>query len=221
MSAPDDNSARSASAKDDALSDDIRLLGRLLGDVLRAQAGDDVFNLVEDVRRRAVDARRDGRSPLASLGGALPTRPIAEQLHLIRAFGWLSVLANTAEDVHHERRRRFHRLAGSLPRAGSLAAAFQRLGAAGTDPLEMQRLVEELVVVPVITAHPTEVRRQTVLTVLGDIAELLAARAGVSDPGERVTIEQRLTVHVLTLWQTALLRLSKLRVADEISEALR
>ena len=221
MSAPDDNAARNASAKDDALSDDIRLLGRLLGDVVRTQAGDDVFNLVEDVRRRAVDARRDGRSPLATLGDALPSRPIADQLHLIRAFGWLSVLANTAEDVHHERRRTFHRRAGSRPRAGSLAAAFERLSVAGTNAATLQRLVEELVVVPVITAHPTEVRRQTVLTVLGDIAELLAARAGVSDAVERDAIEQRLTVHVLTLWQTALLRLSKLRVADEIGEALR
>src|SRR5918993_5341498 len=101
--------------KDAALSEDIRLLGRLLGDVVRAQAGDEVFELVEGVRRRAVDARRDGRSPLAVLAETLPDRPIDDQLHLIRAFGWLSLLANTAEDVHHERRRRYHRAHGSGP----------------------------------------------------------------------------------------------------------
>ncbi|MCA1481188.1 phosphoenolpyruvate carboxylase, partial [Bradyrhizobium sp. NBAIM08] len=126
-----------------------------------------------------------------------------------------------AEDVHHERRRRFHRRSGSRPQPGSLAAAFDRLRTAGIEPVELRRLVEELVVAPVITAHPTEVRRQTVLTVLGDVAALLTARAGGSDPAERDEVEPRLAVRILTLWQTALLRLSKLRVADEIGEALR
>ena len=85
--------------KDDALSADIRLLGRILGDVVRDQAGEEVFDLVEAVRRRAVDARRDGRSPLDSLAATLPQRPIDAQLHLIRAFGWLSLLANTASQA--------------------------------------------------------------------------------------------------------------------------
>ncbi len=119
--------------KDAALSADIYLLGRILGDVVRDQAGDEVFDLVEAVRRRAVDARRDGRSPLDSLADALPNRPIDQQLHLIRAFGWLSLLANTAEDVHHERRRRFHRQHGSQPQLGSLASAFDHLARAGLD----------------------------------------------------------------------------------------
>ncbi len=105
--------------KDAALSEDIRLLGRLLGDVVRGQAGDEVFALVEGVRQRAVGDRRDGRSPLDALVAALPGRSIGDQLHLIRAFGWLSSLANTAEDVHHERRRQYHREHGSRPRSGA------------------------------------------------------------------------------------------------------
>jgi phosphoenolpyruvate carboxylase len=210
------------SAKDAALGDDIRLLGRLLGDVVREQAGDEVFALVEDVRRRAVAARRDGRSSLDALDEALPGRTIDDQLHLIRAFGWLSVLANTAEDVHHERRRRFHRQSGSRPQVGSLDAAIERLRAAGRDTDELVRLVGDLVVVPVLTAHPTEVRRQSVLNVLADVADLLVARAAAPERSEeRDDAERRLALHVLTLWQTAVLRLSKLRVADEIGEALR
>jgi phosphoenolpyruvate carboxylase len=199
--------------KDEALSSDIRLLGRLLGDIVREQAGAEVFDLVEDVRRRAVDARRDGRSPLDTLAATLPSRPIEDQLHLIRAFGWLALLANTAEDVHHERRRRFHRAHGSGPQPGSIAAALDRLAADGLDAAGVGRLVGEVVVTPVITAHPTEVRRQTVLDLTSAVARLLEERpAG---------FEADLAVLVLTLWDTAVLRLSKLRVRDEINEALR
>jgi phosphoenolpyruvate carboxylase len=208
--------------KDAALSDDIRLLGRLLGDVVRAQAGDVVFELVETVRRRAVDARRDRDSALAELADALPRRPIDEQLHVIRAFGWLSLLANTAEDVHHERRRRYHRAQGSRPQVGSLAAALDHLRADGLDADTMRALVGELLVVPVITAHPTEVRRQTVLDIVGAVARVLTARTGTT-PGDpdRSDLDDRLRILVLTLWQTAMLRMSKLRVTDEINEALR
>ena len=117
----------SEAGKDAALSEDIRLLGRMLGEVVRDQAGAEVFALVEGVRQRAVDARRDGRSPLGSLAVTLPHRPIADQLHLIRAFGWLSLLANTAEDVHHERRRRYHRAHGSQPQLGSVEATLDHL----------------------------------------------------------------------------------------------
>ena len=208
--------------KDAALSADIRLLGRILGDVVREQAGDDVFELVEAVRRRAVDARRGGRSPLDSLADALPNRPIDQQLHLIRAFGWLSLLANTAEDVHHERRRHFHRQRGSQPQLGSLAAAFDHLERAELDRPAVERLIGDLVVTPVITAHPTEVRRQTVLDVLTEVACLLAARTSLADDDpDRVENDRRLELAVLTLWETAEVRLSRLRVVDEINEGLR
>ena len=86
----------------------------------------------------------------------------------------------------------------------------------------MERLIGDLVVTPVITAHPTEVRRQTVLDVLSEVAHLLAVRTGLADDDpDRVDSEQRLELAVLTLWQTAEVRLSKLRVVDEINEALR
>ena len=210
------------SGKDAALSADIHLLGRILGDVVRDQAGDEVFDLVEAVRRRAVDARRGGRSPLDSLTDALPHRSIDDQLHLIRAFGWLSLLANTAEDVHHERRRRFHRQHGSRAQLGSLGAAFDHLEAAELDGAAVQRLIGDLVVTPVITAHPTEVRRQTVLDVLTDVARLLSLRTGLAeDDPDRAATDEQLELAVLTLWETAEVRLSRLRVVDEINEALR
>jgi phosphoenolpyruvate carboxylase len=207
---------------DDALGDDIRLLGRLLGDVIREQAGDDAFELIESVRQIAVDGRRDGTSSVGLLHQALSERPIDLQLHVIRAFDWLALLANTAEDVHLDRRTRYHRAAGHRARPGSLDASFARLATESVSVDEVAEVVGDLEISPVITAHPTEVRRQTILDVLKQVAGLLDERGRIGDDSPALAdIDSRLEVLVLTLWQTALLRLSKLRVGDEINEALR
>ena len=203
-------------------SSDIRLLGRLIGDVLRDQAGDDTFDLVERVRRTAVGARREGTAPIAELTAQLHEAALDDQLHLIRAFGWLSLLANTAEDVHTERRRRFHRDAGRPAQEGSLEAGLDKLLASGAAPAAIATVLDEVRLSPVITAHPTEVRRKTILTVVEHVAHLLEQRARVLDsPSELAQIDAELRLDVLTLWQTAKIRLSKLRVRDEINEALR
>ena len=209
-------------ASDDELSDDIRLLGRLLGDVIRRQAGEPTFELVEKVRRTAVDARRSHTTAVDDLEALLGDQPITEQLHVIRAFDWLALLANAAEDVHLERRRRHHRVVGTPARAGSLVATFERIAEAGVPAELVDEVIAELRVTPVITAHPTEVRRQTILRVVNEVADLLDERdrLDTGDPAA-AEIDDRLTICIITLWQTALLRLSKLRVRDEISEALR
>lgn len=202
--------------------DDIRLLGRLIGDVLRAQAGDEAFELVEHTRQAAVQLRRDGVDPVPELASHLDDAPIDHQLHLIRAFGWLSLLANTAEDLHQERRRRHHRDAGSGSREGSLVASFDRLLAEGVEPAAIVAEIAGLSVSPVITAHPTEVRRKTVLDHVDAVSGLLQRRHRASaSPSEIDEIDEALHLEVLALWQTAEVRLSKLRVGDEINEALR
>ena len=205
----------------DAVSDDIRLLGRLLGDAIRATEGDATYELVEEVRQISVDGRRSGTSSVEPIREILGRQPIAEQLLVLRALDWLSLLANTAEDVHVERRSRHHRAVGSPARPGSLAASFERLAQAGVAPERLAELVAELQVSPVITAHPTEVRRKTVLEVLDEIAHLLDQRSRATDTWERDHVDDELATRVLLLWQTALLRLSKLRVRDEINEAIR
>lgn len=202
--------------------DDIRLLGRLIGDVLREQAGNDVFDLVEEVRRIAVSGRRAGENPITDLAARLESADVNDRLHLIRAFGWLSLLANTAEDLHTERRRRHHRDAGSGSQEGSVDSGLDRMLAEGVDAERIASELADLRVSPVITAHPTEVRRQTVLDHVDTVSQLLARRARVVDsPSELDEIDDRLRLEVLTLWQTAEVRLSKLRVRDEINEALR
>lgn len=203
-------------------SSDIRLLGRLIGDVLREQTGDATFQLVEDVRRTAVNGRRDGIAPIAALTERLGAAGLDEQLHLIRAFGWLSLLANTAEDIHTERRRRFHRDHGSGSQEGSLDAEFDKMLAGGVRSDAIVSTLEEIRVSPVITAHPTEVRRQTILTDVEVVGQLLDRRArALSSPSELDEIDAELRLAVVTLWQTAEIRISKLRVQDEINEALR
>ncbi|MBI5090675.1 MAG: phosphoenolpyruvate carboxylase, partial [Actinobacteria bacterium] len=211
-----------AAQPDSTVGDDIRLLGRLLGDVVREQAGEQVFDLIEGVRRVAVTERRDGGAPLDELAGQLLDVPIDDQLHVIRAFAWISLLANTAEDVHHERRRRFHRAAGSGHQEGSIGATFQHLAGRGLGAAEVGRALRELEVSPVLTAHPTEVRRKSVLDALSRVAARLDALGSLTaEAPERREIEAGLRLEILSLWQTAILRLSKLRVRDEIGEALR
>ncbi|MEO6654101.1 MAG: phosphoenolpyruvate carboxylase [Ilumatobacteraceae bacterium] len=203
-------------------SEDIRLLGRLIGDVLRDEAGEEVFQLVEDVRRTAVSGRRAGENPIEALSALLDDTDIDAQLNLIRAFGWLSLLANTAEDLHTERRRRFHRDAGSHAHEGTVTSSLDRLLADGVPAARIAEELADLRVSPVITAHPTEVRRQTVLEHVDAVAGLLDRRGRAGDsPSEQADIDAQLRLEVLTLWQTAEVRLSKLRVRDEINEALR
>jgi phosphoenolpyruvate carboxylase len=204
---------------DAPLREDIRVLGRVLGEVIGEQAGQDVLELVESTRVEAFKIRRSevDREELAARLGGLD---IKSANHVIRAFSHFSLLANLAEDIHHERRRSFHRREGSPPQTGSLAAAFQAIDAADLDADVVARELTGALVCPVVTAHPTEVRRKTISEVQRQVAALLRERDRVTDIDEAQWSGQ-LWRSVLTLWQTALLRLSRLRLQDEIDEALR
>jgi phosphoenolpyruvate carboxylase len=208
--------------QDDALDHDIRLLGRLLGDLIAEQAGQPVFNVVETLRRDAVGARRDGGAASTSIVPLVTGMDQEVAIYVIRAFSWFSLLANIAEDVHHARRRRFHRASHSPARPGTLVHTVQALRAAGLDADRIVHTLAHIEVSPVLTAHPTEVRRKTILDTQRRIAELLIERDRTRmDSEEAVQWEAALKLQVLTLWQTSLLRLAKLRTRDEISEALR
>ncbi|WP_116449730.1 phosphoenolpyruvate carboxylase [Blastococcus litoris] len=203
------------------LRDDIRLLGRVLGEVIGSQAGQDVLDLVESTR---VEAFRIRRSEIdrAQLAERLSGLDVRSANHVIRAFSHFSVLANLAEDIHHERRRRFHRREGSPPQTGSLAATMALLDDADLDPDVVSRELAGALVCPVVTAHPTEVRRRTISQVQRHIAELVRERdRAAGGEIDDAAWSAQLWRSVLTLWQTALLRLSRLRLQDEIDEALR
>jgi phosphoenolpyruvate carboxylase len=210
-----------AADKDAPLKEDIRLLGRLLGDVLRNQEGEAVFDVVETIRQTAVRFRReDDPQAAAELSTLLKKLTREETNSVVRAFSYFSHLANIAEDQHHVRRRRAHQLAGSKPQPSSVAYALARLQEAGVKSGQIEEFLREALISPVLTAHPTEVQRKSILDAEHDIARLLAERDLPLTPKERAHNLMLLQARVATLWQTRMLRYEKLTVADEIENAL-
>ena len=180
-----------------------------------------MLDLVESTRVEAFKIRRS-EVDRAELAERLSGLDIRSSNHVIRAFSHFSVLANLAEDIHHERRRRFHRREGSPPQAGSLAATMQLLDEADLEADDVARELAGALVCPVVTAHPTEVRRRTISQVQRHITDLIRQRdRTASGEIDDAAWSAELWRSVLTLWQTALLRLSRLRLQDEIDEALR
>jgi phosphoenolpyruvate carboxylase len=214
--------ARTSEDKDRPLFEEIRFLGRLLGDVVREQEGTAVFDVVETVRQNAVKFRREDDVDAAKkLDKMLKTLSPEQTNSVVRAFSYFSHLANIAEDRHHNRRRRIDMLTVSATPAGSVAYALERLARAGADDLDtLRRFFEDALVVPVLTAHPTEVQRKSILDAQHDIARLLADRDQPLMPRERERNEALLRGRVTSLWQTRMLRDSRLTVADEIENAL-
>ncbi|KQV84863.1 phosphoenolpyruvate carboxylase [Massilia sp. Root351] len=207
--------------KDAPLKEDIRLLGRLLGDVLRAQEGEDVYAVVETIRQTAVRFRREADAGAAKeLDGMLKILTREQTISVVRAFSYFSHLANIAEDQHHIRRRRAHLLAGSKPQQGSVSYALCKLAGAGVGQDTVTGFFQQALISPVLTAHPTEVQRKSILDAEHDIARLLAERDTPLTPKESAANLHLLRSRVATLWQTRMLRYTKLTVADEIENAL-
>lgn len=212
---------RASSDKDLPLRDDIRFLGRLLGDVLREQEGEAAFEVVETIRQTAVRFRRENdRAAGAELDRLLKRLSRDQTNSVVRAFSYFSHLANIAEDQHHNRRRRVHALAGSPPQPGSLLRALQAIDAAGVTGKSLRQFFDEALIMPVLTAHPTEVQRKSILDAQREIARLLAERDQPMTARERERNTSALRAKVTTLWQTRMLRDNRLTVADEIENAL-
>ncbi|WP_454706665.1 phosphoenolpyruvate carboxylase [Delftia acidovorans] len=215
------------------LVEDIRLLGRILGDVIREQEGDAAFELIEQIRKLSVAFRRDADQAANQALKQLLKRLSADQtVSVIRAFTYFSHLANLAEDRHHIRRRAVHERAGNT-QEGSIEVALSKLREAGIADRLIAETLAHSYVAPVLTAHPTEVQRKSILDAERAIAQLLAQRddirlraaihAGQKDalsPRELQANEAQMRARVMQLWQTRLLRYSKLSVSDEIENAL-
>lgn len=181
-----------------------RLLGRLLGEVIREQHGEGAYHLVEDLRRQSVDEYRQGERDLEKLLSGLPRD---DTLLLIRAFSIFSQLANIADD--HAMRRQ-----ADTPDS----AAIEHLEHDPALPRDRaEAFLNNALFVPVITAHPTEVRRKSVLDRENELSELLLAREGAADGSrEQGDIDARLKRAIRILWQTRMLRGERIQVTDEI-----
>ena len=226
---PPASPSRRAKDNERPLVEDIRLLGRILGDVIRDQEGLAAYELVERVRKLSVAFRRDADAQAdRALKRLLKSLSGEQTVRVIRAFTYFSHLANLAEDRHHIRRRVLHERAGET-RAGSIEVALARLRRAGIAPHTISQALAQAHLSPVLTAHPTEVQRKSILDAERDIANLLVARDEIKvhtlprdalAPRELASNELQIRARVLQLWQTRLLRFTRLTVADEIENAL-
>ena len=223
--APQSRTTPIEASKDQPLIDDIRLLGAMLGDIIREQEGPSAFDLVEAIRRLSVayhqgDAKSSaGQSLELLLRGVTP----AQAVSVCRAFTYFSHLTNIAEDRHHVRRRARHDRDNPEPhvaQSGSLAHSFERFAEAGISHDRVADALATAWVSPVLTAHPTEVQRKSLLDAELAIAELLAQRDNLLNARERQLNEALIKTRITQLWQTRLLRYRKLTVRDEIENAL-
>ena len=218
---------------DSALVDDIRLLGRILGDVIREQEGVAVFNLIEQIRVLSVRFHRHGdENANKELKRLLKGLSADDAVKVIRAFTYFSHLANLAEDRHQLRRQAAQeRIASQQP--GSIDLALERIHRAGISNATIVKTLTDSYLSPVLTAHPTEVQRKSILDAERSIAQLLLIRDQIKDRAkayqlkkdrlcerELVDNELQIKARVIQLWQTRLLRYTKLKVADEIENAL-
>jgi phosphoenolpyruvate carboxylase len=214
------------SPKDDAaeknrpLVEDIRLLGRILGDVIREHEGAEAFELIERIRKLSVAYRLKADASAGRVLDRLLTNLSADQtVTVIRAYSYFSHLANIAEDRHHLRRRAVHEREGHL-QEGSLALALERLHAAGHRAADIAETLARAYLSPVLTAHPTEVQRKSILDAERAVAALLVEHGEAPTAERRAEADALIRARVTQLWQTRMLRTTKLTVADEIENAL-
>jgi phosphoenolpyruvate carboxylase len=207
---------------DTPVRQDIRLLGRLLGDTIRDIEGLELFQVVEDVRRLAIRFRREGDPEARSeLAARLDALDLEAAITVVRAFSYFSHLANIAEDQDKNRRYRLDRIARIAPEDGSLALALKRIKTAGVKLASLRHVLERALVSPVLTAHPTEVQRRSILDRQLAIARLLADRSkNALSPEEDAENEESLRRQIDTLWQSRMLRLYKPTVHDEVENTL-
>ena len=188
---------------------DIRFLGRVLGDVIRAYGGEALYDQTEAIRRASVDRHRSAR-PGAAAVPELEALDLDGTLDFVRGFMLFSLLANLAED----------RQGVAREQGATVAEALEALDAQGVSRASVAEMLESAAIVPVLTAHPTEVRRKSVIDHKNRIAALMRLR----DAGETVTpqgdeVENAIRRQVALLWQTRPLRERRLFVADEIDNA--
>ncbi|WP_199554847.1 phosphoenolpyruvate carboxylase [Sandaracinobacteroides hominis] len=192
---------------------DIRMLGRILGDVIRERGGVRLFRGTESIRAASVERHR-GRGSVEDVADALGALSLDDTLAFTRGFMLFSMLANLAED------RQMAADTGAEPGFG-LTEAVRRLGERGVSRAKVMATLRRAKVVPVLTAHPTEVRRKSVIDHKTRIAELMAmADRGATHAAPGETIEAAIKRQVALLWQTRPIRRERIRVADEIETAL-
>ncbi|MBU3078193.1 phosphoenolpyruvate carboxylase [Sphingomonas quercus] len=193
-----------------AQNPDIRFLGRLLGDVIRQEGGEALFRRTEYIRSTSVDRAR-GIADADAIDPGLDALSLEETLAFTRGFMLFSMLANLAED----------RQGVAAESGADVAHAVSRLEQQGIGRDRVMALLDHALVVPVLTAHPTEVRRKSVIDHRNLIAQLMALRdTGATETPDGDLVEEAIARQIALLWRTRPLRRERLYVVDEIETAL-
>ena len=207
--------------KDQALRDDVRTLGAMLGELIREQSGDELYEFVETARLRAIRRREGNEKPgeeLAELVGGLDA---GEALQVIRSFSTYFQMVNTAEKVHRIRRRREYLRDVVHYQPGGLEDTFIKLKAAGLDIDALVELLNSLSIEPVFTAHPTEPTRRTMLRKEQRIVKhLIDMLNPTMTPQETHVALQNIRLLATTGWQTDEHPSEQMTVADELEHVL-
>lgn len=205
-----------------ALRDDVHMLGELVGEVLRDQGGEALFDIVENDRRLAIARRGGDQTAAAALEARVCDREPAVARDLERAFSSWFQAVNLAEQLHRVRRRRAYFLAeADKPQPGGIEDAVARMKAAGLSCAELRLLLNGLHIEPVFIAHPIESTRRTILRKQLHLAELLFDRLDPTlSPGERRVMRARIRTELTTNWQTEDHPRERLTVADEREHVL-
>ncbi len=204
----------------DRLRDDVRLLGELVGDVLREQGGDDLFNDVEHIRTAAIELRSGRGSDQALLEWA-ERQSTHRLMQLVRAFSTYFHVINLAEQHHRVRTLHERERTSPAPLHESVAAAFAELSDDGLAPLDVVHGLERLDVHPVLTAHPSEARRRTLLHQLELTADLIDQLDDPrTSPRDRERVLDALRARITLIWQTAEARSERPSVVDEVQSVL-
>lgn len=208
--------------EDRPLHDDMRYLGTILGNVVRRLQGEATFRAVEDLRVQSRARRRGepGAPTLEAMLKQVDALPLELAAPVARAFTLFFFLLNTAEQVHRVRRRRaYERDSSAEPQPGSFRWVFAKLAAEGRTPADVRELLRGLEVRPVLTAHPTEATRRTLLALQSRLSEALIQRQEAS-PAERRLIESAIETEIELLWLTDEVRRDRPSVLDEVSSAI-
>jgi phosphoenolpyruvate carboxylase len=203
------------------LRDDISMLGHMLGDVIRSAAGTRVFEYVEAIRASTKSIRQNETGHLADVQELLRGLPIEDARQVTRAFGLFLTLANVCEQHHRLRRRRAHECSGDASQPGSLDDTLEQLLAAGVSRGDLVEALSRQRVELVLTAHPTEITRSTVIHKLNELSELLREHDRPDlVPFERERITARMRATVTALWFTDEIRRERPTPLDEARAGL-
>jgi len=207
--------------KDQALREDVHRLGELVGELVREQGGEALFDLVEAARRAAIERREGNDGALAELRTLLGALALSTARDFIRAFSTYFQMVNMAEKVHRIRRRRAYARDAQTPQPFGFVDLLQRLKAAGVDSIEIERVIARTCVEPVFTAHPTEVTRRTLLRKQQNIARhLLELLDPYMTPEEVAATMERIRLEMTTGWQTEEYAPEQMTLGDEAEHVL-